>query len=465
MDWRQMRTEAAKKARQAEALYLDEDGDIKLADDLAAEAKELFEKSAKLEQLEKINEPAGNNGGIDTAKAGEVKEELLRRGFTEDQASKMLGSLDPETKKGGAAQDDQDGTKSFGDFLACVRFGNRSRLTNVYGSKFDTDAFKGLDGSFPWMKDLTEGSGPAGGYLVPTQQLTELLRVPDSGAVVRPRARKIRMTGRSLTIPVLDQSGTPSAYWQLDYYGGVLAYWTEEGGTKTETEPAFKELELVPHKLAGYTQASDELLADSAVGLESLLMELFRGAIVTREDFAFLRGTGAGMPLGVMNSGALLTQDRATASVVEYRDLARMMDQILPAAYANGVWAVDVTTLPQLLTMEDTAGNNVFIPNESGGVTQGMPGSMFGRPVVVTEKLPNLGSTGDVLFADFSYYIIGDRQATTIAASEHYAFTSDLTTWRFVHRVDGHPWLDAPIYIDTTNTVSPFVALHANTTS
>ena len=347
--------------------------------------------------MEKINEPKGNDGGIDTPKAGEVKEELLRRGFTPEQASKMLGALDPETPRGGAAQDEPEATKSFGDFLACVRFGNRGRLINVYGSAFDSEAFKGLDSSFPWMKQLAEGSGPSGGYLVPTQQLTELLKVPDTAAVVRPRARKIRMTGRSLTIPTLDQDGTPSAYWQLQYYGGVLAYWTEEGGTKTETEPAFKEKELVAHKLAGYTQASDELLADSAVGLESLLMELFRGAIVTREEFAFLRGTGAGMPLGVMNSGALLTQDRATANVVEYRDLARMMDQILPAAFGNGVWVVDVTALPELLQMEDGAGNNVFIPNESGGVTQGVPGSIFGRPVIITEKLPNLGSTGDVL--------------------------------------------------------------------
>jgi HK97 family phage major capsid protein len=83
----------------------------------------------------------------------------------------------------------------------------------------------------------------------------------------------------------------------------------------------------------------------------------------------------------------------------------------------------------------------------------------------MTEKLPALGSTGDVLLADFSYYIVADRQATTIQASEHYAFTSDLTTWRFVHRVDGQPWLDEPIYIDTSNTVSPFVALSSTTTS
>jgi hypothetical protein len=45
----------------------------------------------------------------------------------------------------------------------------------------------------------------------------------------------------------------------------------------------------------------------------------------------------------------------------------------------------------------------------------------------------------------------------------HYAFTQDLTTWRFVFRTDGQPSLSDPIYIDTANQVSPFVAL-LNTT-
>jgi len=264
-------------------------------------------------------------------------------------------------------------------------------------------------------------------------------------------------------IPILDQGDTPAAYWKLDYYGGVLSYWTAESGAKTETEPEFEQMELVAHKLAGYTQASDELLADSAVALEGLLMGLFRGAIATREDFAFLRGNGVGMPLGILNANCLVTQDRATANTIEYRDLARMMDQIM--GYSSAYWVVDQTAMPELLQMEDGAGNNVLVPNASGGITQEMPMSILGRPLVITEKLPNLGTTGDVLLANFDYYIIGDRQNTTIQSSEHYAFINDLTTWRFVHRVDGQPWLPAPIYIDTTNTVSPFVALHANTTS
>lgn len=346
--------------------------------------------------------------------------------------------------------------KSFGDFLYSVRTKDRRRLASVYGSthkKYDN------------VKDLEGRDGSAGGYLVPEEYLANLLSVGAMGAVVRPRATVIPMRRRSLRIPSLDQEGTPGAYWKTDFFGGVLAYWTEEGGTKTEVEPAFSELELVAHKLAGYTQASDELLEDSAVALEALLRKLFGGAIVSREEYGFMRGTGVGQPLGILNSGALETQDRAVANDITYRDIARMMDQFLPQSYGNGVFVVNPTTLPELLTMEDTEGQNVWMPNASGGAQQGVPGYLIGMPVVVSEKVPALGNTGDVLLADFSYYVIGDRGETAIDSSEEFAFTSDLTTWRFVHRVDGQPWLDAPLYIDTTNTVSPFVALHADSTT
>ena len=446
MDYREL----FKKARELYVEAADAD-DIEERKDLEAQADdvmnraELAQKAAGIPTSDDLDDKTGT--GVPTPEAKGIADLMANQNYTDNQIKNVLAALDKDNAPG-APVNVESKEATFGEYLVAVRHN-------------DMDALKAM-GS---RKDMEEGDGVSGGYTVPTQQLSELLMVPDSEAVVRPRARKIPMRSRSLTIPMLDQGDTPAAYWKLDYYGGVLSYWTEESGAKTETEPEFKQLELVAHKLAGYTQASDELLADSAIGLESMLLDLFRRSIVTREDFAFLRGTGVGMPLGVLNSGALVTQDRATANNIEYRDLARMMDQLLPSCYGNAVWAVSMTALPELLQMEDGAGNNVFIPNESGGVTQAMPGSIFGMPIIVTEKLPNLGTTGDVLLADFTYYIVGDRQNTSIASSEHYAFINDLTTWRFVHRVDGQPWLDEPIYIDTTNTASPFVALHANTTS
>ena len=365
-----------------------------------------------------------------------------------EAVTKALAAQEPEDKAGYALED-AEGTKSFADYLLCVRHKDTKRITQVYGA---TKA----------GKDLTEGSGTAGGYTVPTQFLPQLLEVAAESAVVRPRAFKITMTSDTLQIPVLDQSDAPAAAGKTDFFGGVHAYWTEEGGTKTETEPDFNQIELRARKLAGYTQASDELLADSAIGLEQLLMRLFGGIIGWREDYAFLRGTGAGQPLGVLNSAALVTVNRNTANNVNLDDVARMIRCFLPSSMngRKGVWLIHPWVLPEIVQLADAAANVVWIPN----ARETLPMTLFGMPIITCEKLPTLGTTGDVLLADFSYYILGDRQQTAIAASEHYAFINDLITWRFVHRVDGQPWLRAPLYIDTTNQVSPFVALHASTT-
>src|SRR5205085_951740 len=111
------------------------------------------------------------------------------------------------------------------------------------------------------------------------------------------------MTSRTTQIPFLDQTTAPSA-GNSAFLGGVVANWVAEAGTLTETEPTFRMMELVAHKLAGYTLASTEQMDDSAIGLEQLLKTLFAKAINWYEDYAFLRGNGVGKPLGIQNSPA-----------------------------------------------------------------------------------------------------------------------------------------------------------------
>ena len=81
--------------------------------------------------------------------------------------------------------------------------------------------------------------------------------------------------------------------------------------------------------------------------------------------------------------------------------------------------------------------------------------------VAVTEKVPALGTKGDLSLIDPSFYVIGDRMSIEIAASEHVNFLKNQMTWRVVERVDGQPWLDKPITLqDATTQVSPFVVLN-----
>src|SRR5690606_26122088 len=135
------------------------------------------------------------------------------------------------------------------------------------------------------------GDGTQGGYTVPPQFLDRLLTLASENSIVEARATRIPMTGRSVHVPALDATTVPSA-GDTAFFGGLRAVWTEEAQERTETEPTFRQVELVAHELSGYTLASNTLLADNAVGLEALLLQLFGRAVGWYKDHAFLRGNG-----------------------------------------------------------------------------------------------------------------------------------------------------------------------------
>ncbi len=308
-------------------------------------------------------------------------------------------------------------------------------------------------------KDLLENVGASGGFLVPIEQRAELLQVPGPETVVQQRATVVPMRRRQIQWPALDQTNTTAG--RPAWYGGVLAKWTEEAASKDETEPVFQQINLVAHKLVTYTEASDELLEDSAVSLEALLGQLFRGSIDWYKEAAFVNGTGAGQPWGVIGAPATFAQGRAAAGAIGIVDIINMLEHFHGS---NPVWLISRSALPSIMQLNGPAGNPsyVFMPN----ARDGMPGTLFGYPVFWNEHCPLLGSRGDIGLYDFKMYLIGDRQATTIDASKHYRFQYDLTAWRAVNRVDGQPWLRQPIYLqDGTTQVSPFVVLDAGSGS
>lgn len=306
------------------------------------------------------------------------------------------------------------------------------------------------------QKQMVESVGASGGFLVPTEFQATLYGILGEQSIVRSRATIIRMMRRAIQIPVLDQTGTTAGvpHW----FGGMQFYWAEEAAEKTLTEAEFRQIELVAHKLIGYTRASDELLDDSAISLSDFLSGPMgmAGGIAWMEDYAFYNGTGAGQPLGVIPAPATINEPRAAAGAISFDDLADMMEDFLPTG--NGMWTITQSAMSEIIQLNGPAGNPSYIwqPNARDGV----PGYILGFPVVWSEKVPLIGTAGDVVLADWKYYLIGDRQATTIESTEYDYWRYDQTSWRAVHRVDGQPWLSAPLtYQDGTTQVSPFVIL------
>jgi HK97 family phage major capsid protein len=314
------------------------------------------------------------------------------------------------------------------------------------------------------IRNAMSSTDPAtGGFLVPEEQRAELMQFALENAIVRPRATVIPMASLRAAIPFVDATTNSGSV-----YGGVIAYWTEEGAALVQSQPSFGRIVLEAKKLTAYTEVPNELRQDSQPSVEALLYRMFPQAIAWFEDIAFLSGAGVGEPLGILNAAntATITQTKEAgqaASTILWENIVNMYARMLPAALNRAVWLVSPNTLPQLMTTALTVGTGgapigmAMMNGQSAPTLQ-----LLGRPVIVTEKVNALGGAGDINFVDFDSYLIGDRMAMDAQASTEYRFGNDVTAYRFIERVDGRPWVQSAITPKNGGpTLSPFVSLEA----
>ena len=419
-------------------------------------AEELEKADRMVEEATKLRERA--------AKQLELTKAIKDVGVLENKAQTVAD--DQQENEPEVVPSDYEG---MGEFLHSIWLKDSGRFDDPrlqYFKDDDTDtpkeSVKDLErrGWSPeGAKQMVESVGASGGFLVPTEFLAQLQMVDPEDVIVRPRATVIRMRRRQIDLPVLDQTGTTAG--RPHWFGGMRFFWAEEAAAKTLTEADFRKVSLVAHKLIGYTRASDELLDDSAISLNDFITGPlgFAGGVSWTEDYEFIRGTGVGQPLGVINAGATIVVARNQGGTINYIDLTNMLESFLPSA--RGLWSCTQSGLSNLMQIVDPNGNYIWQPN----AREGVPQQIFGFPVVFTEKQPAVGTQGDILLCDWRYYLIGDRQATTIESTKFDYWRYDQTSWRVVHRVDGQPWLNTWLtYDDGATTVSPFVMLGAKST-
>lgn len=299
-----------------------------------------------------------------------------------------------------------------------------------------------------------------GGFLIPETLRSEMLRVALETAIVRPRARVIPMETLRVPFPAIDSTSNVSSV-----FGGVVAYWTEEGAALTASSAAFNRIVLDAKKLTAYTEVPNELLSDSIGSFMAFIDDIFPEALGWYEDLAFLKGTGVGEPLGMLNVNnpatiAVAKETGQASGTVVWENVIKMFARMLPGSLGRAVWICSIDAFPELATMAlnvGTGGSAVWLNSGASGP----PATILGRPVILTEKTPaSVGTVGDISFVDPSMYLIGDRQVMSAKSSEDYKFGNDVTAYRIIERVDGRPWLQSAITPQNNgNTLSPFVQL------
>jgi HK97 family phage major capsid protein len=268
------------------------------------------------------------------------------------------------------------------------------------------------------------------------------------------------MKTNSLKIPYVDESSRATG----SRHGGVRAYWVSEASEKTKSKPKFGQMELNLNKCVVLIYATDELL-DDAAALEAYIKRVAPDEIAFTVEDSIVNGSGAGQPLGIMNAGCMVSVTKETgqaANTFVYDNAVKMWSRMYGASRPNSVWLVNQDVEPQLYSMSlavGTGGSAVFMPG--GGASAAPYASLFGRPVIPCEYAATLGTTGDVILADFSQYVLA-KKALESAMSIHVRFIFDESVFRFVLRVDGQPaWSSALTpFKGGSNTQSPFVKLN-----
>lgn len=339
-------------------------------------------------------------------------------------------------------------------------FNNTAELIRSISNRTHKDA--GLQRKLDTLSnDLSSIKPSDGGFLIPEVLRAEILRIALETAIVRPRARVIPMDSLTVPFPTVDSTSNVSSV-----FGGIVGYWTEEGATLTESQPRFGRIELRAQKLTIYTEIPNELAYDAIPALNAFIGDMFPEAIAWFEDVGFFIGRGVGEPLGFLNAPAAISSTRTTASHIYWPDIVNMFARMLPQSLSRAVWIVAPDAVPELFSMTyptSTGTAAAIIGNSavSGLGAQDPPMSILGRPVIVSEKAKALGTSGDINFVDFGFYLLGDRQAMSARQSEDFRFQNDITAYRVIERVDGRPWLTNAItpQNNSSNTLSAFVKL------
>ncbi len=313
---------------------------------------------------------------------------------------------------------------------------------------------------------ISEGVPADGGFLVQTDFATTLLEKTFAASDILNRVFRLPLGANSNAIKIPAVSDASRA--DGSRFGGIRAYWMNEGGTKTPSYPSFKQVALELKKLVGYTTCTDELLED-ATALEAWIMKAFAMEFDFKLADAIINGDGAGKPLGILNSPCLVSISAETGqgnTTIVAENIIKMWARRFGPNSANYVWLYNQDIEPQLSTMGIAVGSGgigVWMP--AGGLS-GLPYStLYSRPMIPCEQCATLGTVGDIILADLSQYVMIDKGGMKSASSIHVNFATDQTAFRFVYRCDGQPLWDTYLTpYKGSNYQSPFVVIPSSRT-
>ncbi|MBA7570616.1 hypothetical protein ES708_12369 [subsurface metagenome] len=305
---------------------------------------------------------------------------------------------------------------------------------------------------------MTTIEGGSGGFLLPSAFSNQIVDLMLESEICRPKCKVYTLgkgKGKSITIPAVDD------YDHSSNIGGITTYWKQENTAYTDSDVSIRQIVLTAHKLTVLTDVTEELLHDNAVSAERLIGSIFAKALAFEIDNCILNsGTGAGQPLGIPQSGAVIEvtkEGEQEADSLVLANVEKIISRISPFSFPKSYWLTNLTCLPSLMHLNYPTGTTASIYyafSEKDNVWK-----LYGRPLQFSEHLPVLGDSGAIQLIDFSRYAILLLQDISVRSDSSLGFKSDKISFKASIRIDGSPLDNDVLTPKKGDTVSAFVKL------
>lgn len=266
-------------------------------------------------------------------------------------------------------------------------------------------------------------NGSAGGATAPEQFLAELIRPLRNFASVLGAGARIITTssGTDLVVPRLNGPGAAAP--------------ATEATNLTGTDPSFNQVTLKSYKFGDYRGMSKELVEDSAVDIEGLIVELIGENIGALLGAKLAVGTGTNETTGLITAATVgKTGANGVGGAFTFDDLIDLHYSVSAPYRVNGAWLFADAAIGQARKLKGTDGQYIWSPS----VQVGQPDLILGKPVFTDAYMDAAGASKKPIgFGDVSRYWVRFVNSLRVERSEHALFGSDQIAYRGVLRADG----------------------------
>jgi HK97 family phage major capsid protein len=393
--------------------------------------------------VETLKQHGGNRFAGDGASDDVIKH--LAGGGSTQQGGLILAGSGLEAASAGA----HVGVKALKEAKSFMRFFS---AMDAMAKGFASDAERQF---MMEQKALAEGTGSAGGYLIPADWMPDILPLFRGVTVVRRAGPRI--------VPFSAQMN------QVQLSTGATAYYTPENAAITPSQETFAQVTLLtPKNLTGLVPVSTYLLNDSRrtdvpnqvqTDAEMAIRQDLATVIALKEDKNFLMGdpgTETGSPTGIVNISGIVTNPITPATdgfqptlpqLRAIRNYVRRFNVPNP----RWTWFFNPMFLTYVEGLTDSLGRfladtsllryteNQVDPSASGAITGagvGISGVLDSVPFYCSQQIPtNLtqGSSNNatwLLLVDMAQLVVGLNQEMVVEVSTDASYTPDGgTTW------------------------------------